>query len=99
MRRAGTLALLVLVAAGCRPTAPATAYQLALGPAGQRHRLVTLRPGDLRATAPDRRIGFAALVDRLARARVVLIGEVHDRIEAHLAQARILEALARRAPG
>ena len=101
MLRARTLALFALLAAmtGCRTAPPTTAYQLALGPPGQRHRLVTLRAGDLHASGPDRRIAFEAMIARLSQARVVLVGEVHDRPEAHLAQARILEALARRAPG
>jgi uncharacterized iron-regulated protein len=99
MRCCRSLLVLLILAPACRPAPPTTAYQLALGPPGQRHRLVTLRPGDLHASGPDQRIGFEALVARLAPVRVVLVGEVHDQLEAHLAQARILDALARRAPG
>lgn len=43
-------------------------------------------------------ISFEALIDRLAEARVVYVGERHDRVDDHRAQRVILEALHARDP-
>lgn len=74
--------------AGAPAGATATAPKVALPEAGA---IFDHRTGD--------RIGFAALVDRLATARVVYVGEQHDQAKHHALQAEVLAALAEREGG
>lgn len=46
----------------------------------------------------NRRLPFPALVDALARNRLVFVGEVHDRYDHHLNQLALLQALHQRNP-
>ncbi len=77
-------ALLCFLVAGCGPTVRAPEPP---------------RPPEIVDVATGRAIGFEALIDRLAEARVVYVGERHDQPADHDVQRRILEALAARRPG
>ncbi len=62
------------------------------------------RADDADAVAPviilkhDRVVPFEEFIDELTRARVVLVGETHDRLDHHLNQLRVIEALHRSNP-
>ncbi|MCA9605183.1 MAG: ChaN family lipoprotein [Myxococcales bacterium] len=77
-------ALVVVLLAGCGPSVRAPERP---------------RPPEIVDVATGERIGFETLVDRLAEARVVYVGERHDEAGDHDVQRRILEALAARRPG
>jgi len=79
--------ILAFVLAGCGAAAPAPSDAT---DADAAPRIVEVATG---AT-----IEFDALVDRLADARIVYVGERHDRAEDHAMQRRILEALYARDP-
>jgi len=76
---------LALVGCGAAATAPSNANDVDAEP-----RFVDVATGET--------IAFDALIDRLAPARVVYVGERHDRAGDHAMQARILEALHGRDP-
>ena len=57
-----------------------------------------LKPGDILETRTGRLIPPEVLLDRLAEARVVYLGETHTRLEDHQIQERILKGLFDRHP-
>lgn len=75
--------LLLVLLAGC--ATPARGPEVPAAPA-------------ILEVATGRRLGLDALIDRLAEARVVYVGERHDRAEDHDAQRAILTALHARRP-
>ena len=79
--------LLLLSTVGCRSAAPVAIDWRS--PAGRDHPLVG-RVWDVRAA---RFIDEAALVRQIREARFVLLGEMHDNVDHHLLQARVLRAL------
>lgn len=79
--------LLTLAIAGCGAAAPAPSDPT---DADAAPRIVDVSTGET--------IDFDALIDRLASARVVYVGERHDREDDHAMQRRILEALHARDP-
>jgi uncharacterized iron-regulated protein len=56
-------------------------------------------PGDIVHVATGLPVSFDGLMDMVAGARLVCIGETHDNLEAHRVQLRILRELERRFPG
>jgi uncharacterized iron-regulated protein len=84
---AGRLVLVLALAAACAPAARPGA---AASPAGGAHPLA----GRIWDTAAARVLEEPALVEALARARFVLLGERHDHPGHHRLQARLVRALA-----
>lgn len=52
-----------------------------------------LQPGDIVETSSGTVISFAALMDRLSRARVIYVGETHTSLEDHRLQLEVLKGL------
>jgi uncharacterized iron-regulated protein len=104
--RRWTLVLVVAVT-GCRaPGAgrpphpmPEDPQQLAIGRSPRRAELVVVRAGEILATADGARLEVPALIERLASADVVFVGESHAHRQHHEIEARLLGELARRQPG
>ncbi len=103
-----TAALVVFGLTACGPPAPrhptsphprrsarVDPLQLNLGRAGRPQGHVQLRQGDLLDTDRDRKLTWDALSKRLARARVIFVGERHDHRGHHRIQATVIQRLAR----
>ncbi len=73
--------------------------QLALARPGQPKSLVRIRPGERLETSGATRLTWDDLARRLARTRVIFVGERHDNHAHHRIQAAVVSRLARRAGG
>jgi uncharacterized iron-regulated protein len=57
------------------------------------------RPGEIQHVATGLPLSFDGMMDMLAGARLVYIGETHDNLRAHEVQLRVIRELERRFPG
>ncbi len=99
--------LAVLVAAGCRPPGPGKPphpvpedpQRLPVGRSPRRAEVVVVHADEILATADGARLAVPSLIDRLATADVVFIGESHAHRQHQQIEAHVLGELARRQPG
>lgn len=88
-----------IVVAGLLTSGPVGAGELDLLPLGDPARafeVASVAPGEVYDTASEVVLDTGALADRLATARVILLGEEHTAMDQKLFHAELLEALARR---
>src|SRR5690348_14880084 len=57
------------------------------------------KPGDIAHVPTGLAMSFDGMMDVVAGARLVCVGETHDNVHAHEAELRIIRDLARRLPG
>lgn len=91
--------LLIAAAAALPPPARAASDAVGVGAGLPYPPAARPRPDDIVHVATGLPLGFDALMELLAGARLVYIGETHDNLAAHRVQLRILRELERRHPG
>lgn len=67
--------------------------RLAIGPSKLRHQLVQVKPGEIVSARTGKPVLFSRMVEEMAEARFVCVGESHDSLPMHDIQLRIIEGL------